>query len=214
MSACVFDDTLPAALCKKLQGTWDSMALNPTPRNRQPPGQDLLVRAVVRLMLLLTSGNRPEYGFKPLLSLATSAHPSLLMSLQNYQECIPPARFDVEVEISTFSVISHTLSIGWTCRALALEILFESISRNNETDRRLLMSNRAVGSLLHGVEKMLHVWRNGDDYLSFPLVYFNSTLTIYSALLALRPVEEVIQSPDLSLWLKIIRLASDDLSVS
>ena len=178
------------------------------------PGRDLLVKAVVNLMILLTPKDRPDFGLKPLLHLATRGDPALLSILECYPEHVPRDGFDAASEISIFTSIACSALCDWTCRALALDILFASISRYHAADRSSLKSEPTVVRSIHALEKMLFPEGNVADQSAVPLVYFNSTLAISGLLLVLRSEEDMITSSEFSSWLQTIQVANDDLSVS
>ena len=164
-------------------------------------------------MLLLTPENQPDYGLKPLLHLATCDHPALLIILECYPECIPRDGLDIETEISTFTYIACSASSNWTCRALALDVLFASISRSYATDSPLLKAEPTMARLIQALGYSLFFRETAASQYATPLIYFNSALAISGLLLVLRPVEDIIKSHDFSSWLQTIQLASDDLSV-
>ena len=154
------------------------------------------------------------FGFKPLLYLTASDHPSLPAILENFQEYYAYGQDDDFTEISILSTVLQTSSLGWTCRASAMDNLFTRLSEEYKRELSSPKTTDEVGSGFYRIRKALPFHRNERDCSTYPLVYFNSALTMFGALIALQPWEEIVQSPDLVLWLEMVQTASDDSSVS
>ena len=208
------DDSEIAELHGKLGSTFSSSLDYSTTGYHCIPGNDLLIRVVVSLMLLLTPKDQPDYGLKSLLRLATCDHPALLITLECYPKCVPCIGLDVEAEISIFTSVACSASSNWTCRALALDILFTCITRYDATDRPSRKLELIIVRLTQALEETLFPRNKVNGQYATPLIYFNSALAVFGLLLVVQPEDNIITNSEFPLWLRTIQFASDDLSVS